>query len=101
MPISLRLPSEVESQIAGFGARTGLSKSAVIVRSIQEFLARHAEPSSQQIYQQVMQEAQGKSGAAKADLLRESLEHRTLKQQVRKAIRSKHALRSARAAKVP
>lgn len=101
MPISLRLPSEVESQIAGFGARAGLSKSAVIVRSIQEFLARHAEPSSQQIYQQVMQEAQEKGGDAKADLLRESLEQRTLKQQVRKAIRSKHALRSARAAKVP
>ena len=101
MPISVRLPSEVESQIAGFGARAGLSKSAVIVRSIQEFLARHAEPSSQQIYQQVMREAQGKSGAAKADLLRESLEQRTLKQQVRKAIRNKHALRSARAAKAP
>jgi hypothetical protein len=101
MPISLRLPSEVESQIAGFSARVGLSKSAVIVRSIQEFLVRHAEPSSQQIYAQVMQEAQGRSTDAKADLLRESLEQRPLKQQVRKAIRAKHAQRSARAAKAP
>lgn len=101
MPISLRLPSELESQIAGFSARAGLSKSAVIVRGIQEFLARHAEPSSQQIYAEAMQDAQGKSSDAKADLLKESSEQRTLKQQVRKAIRSKHAQRSARAAKVP
>ncbi len=101
MPISLRLPAEVESQIAGFSARAGLSKSAVIVRSIQEFLVRHAEPSSQQIYAQVMQEEQGRSTDAKADLLIESLEKRPLKQQVRKTIRAKHAQRSARAAKAP
>ena len=56
MPISLRLPVETESMIADFGARNGLSKTAVIVRSIQEFLATHAQPSSLQIYEQAMRE---------------------------------------------
>ncbi len=49
MPISLRLPPDIETRIAGFGSRAGLTKSAVIVRSIEEFLARHAQPSSQRI----------------------------------------------------
>lgn len=49
IPISLRLPPDIETRIAGFGSRAGLTKSAVIVRSIEEFLARHAQPSSQRI----------------------------------------------------
>lgn len=99
MPISLRLPADIESQIAGYSARAGLSKSAVIVRSIQEFLARHAEPTPQQIYDEVMREAlEGNSDCA-ADVDRECLEQRPHKQQVRKALRAKHAERSARATK--
>ncbi len=43
MPMSLRLPADIETQIASFAARTGLTKSAVIVRSIQSFLAQHDE----------------------------------------------------------
>ena len=39
MPISLRLPLKVEQQIAEYGVRQGLTKSAVIVRSIETFLA--------------------------------------------------------------
>ena len=54
MPMSLRLPAETETMIADFGARHGLSKTAVIVRSIQEFLATHAQPSSLQVYEQAM-----------------------------------------------
>ncbi len=63
MPISLRLPVEVEKQIAGYSARHGVSKSAVIVRSISEFLANHAQPSSFQIYEEAMREAQVESSA--------------------------------------
>jgi len=95
MPISLRLPADIEAQIAGFGSRTGLTKSAVIVRSIQEFLARHAAPSSLQIYEDVMLEAGG--GDAKFDLPTEGSAQRPIKLQARQAIQSKHAERSERA----
>ena len=90
MPISLRLPEDLETQIAGFGARQGMSKSAVIVRSIHEFLAKHTQPSSLQIYEEVMREAEGQ----RDDAEREALEQRPLKLAVRKAIRRKHAQRS-------
>ncbi len=103
MPISLRLPTDIEDQIAGFSARQGLSKSAVIVRSIHEFLARNAQPSSLQIYEEVMREAAGKSGNtnkdAKSDAKSEAAEQRPHKLLARDAIRQKHAERSASAAK--
>lgn len=103
MPISLRLSAEIESEIVGFSARHGVSKSAVIVRSIQEFLARNAQPTSFQIYQEVMAEAgnQGEQkGIAKSDAKREAAELRPLKIQAREAIRQKHAVRSARASQI-
>jgi hypothetical protein len=90
VPISLRLPAELESQIAGFGARAGLSKTAVIVRSVQEYLAAHAQPTSLQIYEEAMRGAQEKGDD-------ESVEQRPHKLRVQKELRRKHALRSARA----
>ena len=93
MPISLRLPPEIEDQIAGFSARQGLSKSAVIVRSIHEFLARNAQPSSLQIYEEVM----GNGVDETRDAKREAAEQRPHKILVRDAIRQKHAMRSGRA----
>lgn len=99
MPISLRLPTDIENQIAGFSARQGLSKSAVIVRSIHEFLARNAQPSSLQIYEEVMRERADASNNAKSDAKREAAEQRPHKILVRDAIRKKHAVRSARATK--
>ena len=97
MPISLRLPADVETQIAGFSARLGLSKSALIVRSIQEFLANHAQPSSLQIYEEAMRGTQDAPGRAKSDEKSETAEQRPHKLQARAAIRSKHAQRSERA----
>ena len=99
MPISLRLPTEIEDQIAGFSARQGLSKSAVIVRSIHEFLARNAQPSSFQIYEEVMGGGANKSGDAASDLKREAADQRPHKILVRDAIRQKHAERSTKATK--
>ena len=90
MPISLRLPADVETQIASFGARLGLSKSAVIVRSIQEFLATHAHPTSLQIYEEAMRNAQD----GNHDAERETAEQRPHKRQARTAIARKHAQRS-------
>ena len=97
MPISLRLSPDVEDQIAGFGARLGLSKSAVIVRSIQEFLTKHAEPSSFQIYEEVMQASDpgGRLGHCVAESGANALS--PTKAQVRQALAAKHKARSARA----
>lgn len=98
MPISLRLPIDIETKIAVYGARQGLSKSAVIVRSIQEFLAKNAQPSSLQIYEDVMRDDAKKAAKnQRSDDRREAAEQRPLKQQVREVIRSKHAARSERA----
>ena len=82
MPISLRLSAEIKSEIAGFSARQGVSKSAVIVCTIQEFLARNAQPTSFQVYQEVMAEAGNLSKQkliAKNDAKREAAELRPLK----------------------
>ena len=94
MPISIRLPADIEAQVAGFGSRTGLTKSAVIVRSIQEFLARNAAPSSLQIYEQVMLET---PDATDSDALRAGLELRPVKLAAREALQKEHAERSERA----
>jgi len=94
MPISLRLPADVETQIASFGARLGLSKSAVIVRSIQEFLAAHAHPTSLQIYEEAMRNAQDGNRVTERDAERETAEQRPHKRQARTAIARKHAQRS-------
>ena len=72
--------------------RACISKSAVIVRSIEEFLTRHAQPSAYQIYLDVMK------AADKAPVE----QTRTQKQRghnlaVQKALRRKDAERSARA----
>ena len=98
MPISLRLPADIETRIAGFGARQGMSKSAVIVRSIQEFLARHGQPSSFQVYEGVMRDGDAAGlRTRKSDARREAAEPRPLKLASRAAIRRKLAARSARA----
>lgn len=99
MPISLRLPADIETRLAGFGSRNGLSKSAVIVRSIQEFLARNATPSSFQIYEEVMGASNNQRSDVKPDLAREASEQRPTKLAARQALRNKHAERSERATK--
>jgi hypothetical protein len=98
MPISLRLPAAIETQIAGFSARQGVSKSAVIVRSIEEFLAKNAQPSSFEIYQQAMRDsALPRATNQPSDAERASAELRPVKLQVRTALRRKHAARATRA----
>lgn len=92
MPISLRLPLKVEQQIAEYGVRQGLTKSAVIVRSIETFLAAHAQPNAYQLYLDAMQEAQSASHRQ-----REAGETRPRKLAIQKAMQKKHAERSARA----
>ena len=97
MPISLRLPVEIEHQIAGFGARLGLTKSAVIVRSIEEFLAHHAQPSSLEIYEAAMQASAANSMQEDAVAVHGTKEARPHKLKARAVIARKHAERSKRA----
>ena len=98
MPISLRLPADIESQIAGFGARRGMSKSAVIVHSIREFLARHAQPTSFQIYEDAIRDsAKANARDRYGDAQHDAAERRPRKVAIRDAIRRKHAARSKRA----
>ena len=96
MPISLRLPSEVDSQIASYSVRLGVSKSAIIVRSIEEFLARNAQPSAYQLYVDAMKSVPPSVAlAAKTkSLSKPGAGH---KPAVQKAMQLKHKERSARA----
>ena len=93
MPLSLRLPADVDSQIASYSARLGLSKSAVIVRSIEEFLAKNAQPSAYQLYLDAMDSAQTPAASTVKSETRDG--HKLA---VQKALQRKHKERSARAA---
>ena len=94
MAISLRLPLDIESQLVGFSARQGISKSALIVRSIQEYLAKNAQPSAYQLYMDALQKV---DDAFPADAKRDALQARGGKLTARTAMQAKHAARSARA----
>ena len=96
MPISIRLPADVEARIARFAGLQGLPISAIVVRSIREFLDRHAQPSSFEIYEGVMRDcAREEAESLRTGARRESAEERPLKLASREAIRRKHAARSA------
>ena len=96
MPVSLRIPPNIEIQIADYATRQGLTKSAVIMRSLNEFLARHTKPSAYQIYLDVMlQEA---ASPRVEPGVQESRPHKIASRQ---AMLRKHAERSARAGRAP
>ena len=97
MPLSLRLPAEVGSQIASYSARSGLSKSAVIVRSIEEFLAKNAQPSAYQLYLDAMASMQPDNAPSTTSALRKNAPDHKLA--IQKALQRKHKDRSARAVK--
>ena len=90
MPVSLRLPAELEAQLAEFGALHNTTKSAVIVRSVRDFLAAHAAPSMQEIYHQAMHVAERSTPASEAA----RTETRPHKLAFRERMRQKHAVRS-------
>lgn len=92
MPTSLRLPVDIDRQIATYSARVGLSKSAVIVRSIETFLAKHAQPSAYMLYLDAMAPAQ--TGSVLLTPLPLLDGHKLA---VQKALKRKHKDRSARA----
>lgn len=94
MAISLRLPLDIESQLVGFSARQGISKSALIVRSIQEYLAKNAQPSAYQLYIDALKAV---DDTAPADAKRDAVQPRGSKLAARTAVQAKQAARSARA----
>jgi predicted DNA-binding protein len=91
MSLSLRLSTALESEIVAYSTRTGLSKSAVIVRSIEAFLRSHAQPSAFDLYEEAMRSV---SSADQSGDLQDARPH---KQAIQAAVRRKHADRSARA----
>jgi hypothetical protein len=99
MPLSLRLPPPVEAQILDHAMRSGLSKTAIVLQSVQEYLARHAQPSAHQIYEEVMRKYPAMDDAAEQahNTARDALETRPHKIKAREAARAKHAQRTARA----
>ena len=103
MPLSLRLPAPLESQIVDYALRAGVNKTTVIVKSVQEFLARNAQPSAFKLYEDVMRGAAPSSTELAADqhlaqdLAHDAKEQRPHKLQVREAMRRKHAQRSTAA----
>ena len=95
MPISLRLPTSFETQLAQYSAQHGISKSAVIVRSIEEFIQRNAQPTSFEIYEAAMREKKTPDSRNINEFSpQESTNH---KRAVNDVLRRKHAVRSARA----
>lgn len=99
MPVSLRLSPPLEAQIMDYALRTGLNKTAVIVKSVQEFLERNAQPSAFEIYEQVLRDFPVEDNAETdaANAARDALETRPHKIKARDAARRKHAERSERA----
>lgn len=91
MALSLRLPSPLESEILAYSTRTGLSKSAVIVRSIEAFLRSNAQPSAFDLYEDAMHSVH------RAAYEPASQDARLHKQDIAQAIQRKHTERSARA----
>jgi hypothetical protein len=87
MPLSLRLPHGLEAELAGYSARAGLSKSAIILRSVEEFMARHAQPSAHELYLRAVQRTASEPKA--------EIDPRPRKQAFRTAVKAKHAKRAA------
>jgi hypothetical protein len=91
MPISLRLPLALETELIGLSARAGVSKSALIVRSIEEFMARYGAPSAHELYLQTLPQS---SVSASNEKL--SMDSRAHKQAFRLAMQNKREQRRLR-----
>lgn len=89
MPVSLRLPAGVEEELATYAARKGMSKSAVIVQSLQAYLAAHAQPSAHALYQEEMRKLPAAESARD--------DPRPRKRAFRERLRDKRAGRNGRA----
>jgi hypothetical protein len=94
MPLSLRLPGFLESELAQYSARAGISKSAAIVRSIEEFMARHAQPNAHALYLQTMP-----AGEALSDTKAKPADPRPRKRAFRAAMQAKQEARIGRSRK--
>jgi len=80
MPLSLRLRPDLEQRIAEYCARTGMSKSAVIVRGVREFLDAQASPTPYELGKDVFE----LTGSGKGDSAR------TVRQRFRSYAKARH-----------
>jgi predicted DNA-binding protein len=90
MPISLRLPNEIETELARASAALGITKTALIHRGIEAYLRDHALPTAHDLYLRTQP-----SASATRDTPIEQREH---KQRFREAMHKKQAQRKARSA---
>jgi replicative DNA helicase len=95
MPISLRLPHPLEAELIGLSARAGVSKSALIVRSIEEFMARHGKPSAHELYLQTLPRSSEAASPA------QPLDARPHKQAFRSTMQAKQQQRRLRSGSAP
>ena len=51
MPLSIRLKPQLEQRVAEYAVRKGVSKSALIARSLEEYLDRNSGPSLFDLYE--------------------------------------------------
>ena len=104
MPLSLRLPQSVEDELSEMSVRLGVTKTAVVMQSIREFLKLHARPSAQQIYSEIMAELDHREKLTKQlptsdvnrKLERTSKVPRPHKVRVREAIAKAHLVQRSR-----
>jgi hypothetical protein len=97
MALSLRLPSDIEQMIVAYSASEGISKSAVIMKSIRDFFERQKpQPTAYDIYLQVMAESKAEQAKnCKEDWYQIDKETRPHKIAIHKAMQAKHARRQA------
>jgi hypothetical protein len=97
MPISLRLPLNLETEVAERCEREGVSKTALVVRSIEDYLQRTRAPSAFELFEQAMSAADVALAQRDAELARVRAA-RPHKRAVVAAIQAKRASRAGRAA---
>jgi len=53
MPLSIRLKPHLEQRVAQYAVQKGVSKSAVITRSVEEYLDRNTGPTLYEMYERI------------------------------------------------
>lgn len=89
MPISIRLKPQLEQRVAEYSVRKGISKSAVIARSLEDYLDRHAGPMLYELYEKFAAALPAAAGPRRGA-------ERTTRERYVEYVKAKHARRARR-----
>jgi uncharacterized protein HemY len=89
MPLSIRLKPALEQRVAEYAVRNGKSKSAVIAKSVEEYLERNSGPELYALYQRVAPALPARPAKARGP-------RRTVRERYAEYARAKHARRARR-----